>query len=134
MIHLDTSFAIDLLRESRRGKSGPATSFLARLETQELAMSVFVACELSAGAELSQRPREELHRVEELCGAVTIAYPDARFATEYGRILAYLERRKTRIATMDLLIGTAALLAEAPLVTRNVRHFERIPDLETLSY
>jgi len=35
---------------------------------------------------------------------------------------------------MDLLIGTAALLAEAPLVTRNIRHFERIPNLELLTY
>ena len=38
------------------------------------------------------------------------------------------------LATMDLLIGTAAVCASSPLVTRNPRHFRRIPDLEVLTY
>jgi predicted nucleic acid-binding protein len=35
---------------------------------------------------------------------------------------------------MDLLIGTAALLDDAALVTRNVKDFARIPGLRVLSY
>jgi predicted nucleic acid-binding protein len=35
---------------------------------------------------------------------------------------------------MDLLIGTAALLDDAALVTRNVRDFSKIPGLRLLAY
>jgi predicted nucleic acid-binding protein len=35
---------------------------------------------------------------------------------------------------MDLLIGTAALLEDAVLVTRNVKDFSKIPGLRVLSY
>jgi predicted nucleic acid-binding protein len=35
---------------------------------------------------------------------------------------------------MDLLIGTAALLEDAALVTRNVKDFSKIPGLRVLRY
>jgi predicted nucleic acid-binding protein len=35
---------------------------------------------------------------------------------------------------LDLLIGTAALLEDAALVTRNVKDFSKIPGLRVLSY
>jgi predicted nucleic acid-binding protein len=35
---------------------------------------------------------------------------------------------------MDLLIGTAALLDDAALVTRNVKDLSRVPGLRLLSY
>jgi len=75
-MHLDTSFLVDLLREQRRGRFGPAC----------------------------------------------------------GRLLANLRATGMPIATMDLLVATAALLNEAPLVTRNVRHFARVPGLRVIGY
>jgi predicted nucleic acid-binding protein len=35
---------------------------------------------------------------------------------------------------MDLLIATTCLYHEAPLLTRNRRHFERVPGLRLLAY
>jgi predicted nucleic acid-binding protein len=35
---------------------------------------------------------------------------------------------------MDLLIATSALLDDAPLVTRNVKDFSRVPGLRLLEY
>jgi predicted nucleic acid-binding protein len=35
---------------------------------------------------------------------------------------------------MDLLIASAARQADATLVTRNTRHFERVPGLEVAGY
>jgi predicted nucleic acid-binding protein len=35
---------------------------------------------------------------------------------------------------MDLLIATAAMLEDAPLVTRNVDDFSKVPGLRVLSY
>lgn len=45
-----------------------------------------------------------------------------------------MERSGTRTQVMDLLIATAAVLDDAPLVTKDVKDFARIPGLRTLSY
>ncbi len=134
MTHLDTSFLVDLLREGSRGRRGPATSLLKMLEREELAISVHVACELFAGAELAKAPTEERRRVAALCAGLEVVLPDERFPPLYGRLLARLERRGERIGTMDLLIAAAALVSDAPLVTRNERHFARVPGLRLLTY
>jgi predicted nucleic acid-binding protein len=134
VIHLDTSFLVDLLREKRRAGDGPATRTLGDLADVELRVSVHVMCELHAGVELSSRGPEERKAVETLAAGVEVVYPHAGFAPLYGRLLARLQAEGRRISTMDLLIGTAALLDSAPLVTRNPKHFERIPDLEVVIY
>lgn len=134
MTHLDTSFLVDLLRESGRRPAGSATSLLNRLGDEHLQISMHVLCELLAGAELAGRPTVERERVRRLCAGLEVVYPDARFPATYGRLLAALERQGHRIATMDLLIATAAIDAEAPLVTRNARDFSRVPGLEVVSY
>jgi tRNA(fMet)-specific endonuclease VapC len=132
--HLDTSFLVDLLRETSRGRTGPASSLLGELEREELAISVYVACELSAGAELAKNASAERQKVAVLCAGLEVVNPDEKFPALYGSLLAQLERRGERIGTMDLLIATAALAAEAPLVTRNERHFARVPGLRLITY
>jgi predicted nucleic acid-binding protein len=134
VIHLDTSFLVDLLREAARGVEGPASQLLATIPTEELGISFFVACELSAGAAMSRKPAQERRRVEQLCVALHVDYPDERFPAAYGSLLAAQTRARGRISTMDLLIATSALLAEAPLVTRNAKDFSRVPDLDVLGY
>lgn len=134
MIHIDTTFAIDLLRERRRKQIGLATQFLSRLNLEETAISPFVQCELLVGAELSGRTAQAKVEIDELCAIFQVAYPDDRFPEVYGEIVARLQRSGQLIGTMDALIATSAVLDDASLVTRNIRHFERIPDLEILSY
>lgn len=134
MIHLDTSFLVDLLREAARAQSGRATRYLATVENESLAVSMFVVCELFAGAELSQSPKREIEKIVRLCGSLQIDFPHEDFAPTYGRILASLERAGQRIAAMDQLIATSAVLANASLVTSNLKHFFRIPDLTVVGY
>ena len=134
MIHLDTSFLVDLLREGARGGGGPASRLLADVEDQEVGISVFVACELAAGAAMSSKPTQEKRRVEQLCAGIHIQYPDERFPLAYGSLLASQQRGRGRISTMDLLIATSALLAGASLVTRNQKDFSRVADLVLLGY
>ena len=134
MIHLDTSFVVDLLREAGRGSQGPASRLLGRVQDQEMGMSVFVACELAAGAAMATQPVEEKRKVERLCSGLSIHYPDERFPSAYGSLLAILERGPGRVSTMDLLIATSALIAEASLVTRNTKDFSRVPGLDILGY
>lgn len=134
MIHLDTSFLVDLLRESARGKPGRASAFLGEIEEEQLAACAHVQCELYAGAELSPNPEQERRRVDKLCQGFTVVYPDHRFPNVYARLLATLERRRQRVGNMDLLIATSAVIAEAPLVTGNVSEFSRIAELKLMRY
>ena len=136
MIHLDSSFLIDLLREQARERPGPAFDLIESLDPGDLlAVSVHVVCELRAGAEMTRRPLVEHEALDSLFSGLLVVYPDERFAPQYARLFAAAGRsRKPPVATMDLLIATAALLDDAPLVTRNVKDFSRIPGLRVLGY
>jgi len=132
--HLDTSYLVDLLRETRRGEPGPASALLDSLADEPLAVSVHVACELYGGAELSRDPAVERAHVDALLAALEVVPPDDGFPARYGEILAELRKRGQSISTMDLLIATAALGHGATLVTRNARDFDRVPGLIVRGY
>ena len=135
MIHLDSAFVIDLLRESRHERPGPAFDFIESLQgTEIVAISVHVLCELRAGAELSRQPLRELEALDQVVGGVLVAYPDGRFASVYARAFAAIQRSGRMISAMDLLIGTAALVDDAPVVTRNAKDLSRVPGLRVLTY
>ena len=135
MIHLDTSLLIDLLRETERERPGPAFEALESLDADDtLAVSVHVVCELRAGAELARRPLKEHEELDRLLSGLLVAYPDDRFAPAYARLLAATHRTGRPVAAMDLLIATAAILDNAPLITRNIKDFSRVPGLRVIGY
>jgi len=135
VIHLDTSFLVDLLREQRRDRFVPASTCLEGLaENDVLAVSVHVVCELMAGAHAAGAPAGEVDRLSRLCETVVVRCPDEVFAVHYGRLLARLRASGKSVDTMDLLIGTAAVVDGAPLITRNARHFSKVPGLQMIGY
>lgn len=135
MIHLDSSLLIDLLRETFRERPGPAfDAFESIDDTALLGVSVHVVCELRAGAELARKPIKEHEELDRLLSGLVVAYPDARFAPAYARLLAAIQRSGRSVAAMDLLIATAAILDDAPLITRNARDFLRVPGLRVVGY
>lgn len=135
MLHLDTSFLIDLEREISRDKPGAAFEFLEMLDPGEvLAVSVHALCELRTGAELTRKALETHEALDRLVSGLLVVYPDDRFAPTYARLLAAVHQTKRDVATMNLLIATAATLDDAPLVTRNLKDFSRIPGLRVLRY
>ena len=54
-------------------------------------------------------------------------------AEVFGRIVGHRQSKGTPIGDMDAPIGAMALENGHPVVTRNVRHFERIPGLEVIT-
>jgi tRNA(fMet)-specific endonuclease VapC len=134
VIHLDTSFVIDLLRETGRRQQGPARKLLETISEEPIGVSVFVVCELYMGAELSQKPLIEKQRVSEICSNLHVDFPDERFAPAFAKHYAHQENLGQRISTMDLLIATSATLSDAPLVTRNTHDFARVPGLKLMGY
>lgn len=130
---VDTTFCIDLLREGHRGR-GSAMAALERLGDTVLCASVFVICELHAGARLSSHAQRELRSVERLVENLSVVYPDAFFPVAYAELEVQLRRRGTPIPTMDLLIGTTAQMLGMPLLTRDAEHYRLIPGLVVETY
>ena len=133
MIHLDTTFVVDLQRETAR-EGGPATAFLEARASEVLCLSVHALCELQAGARLARHPARERARLDALVASMNVVYSNERFVEIFAETFAALERRGARAPAMDLLIAVAALVDRAPLATRNRQDFDAIPDLEVLTY
>ena len=110
MIHLDTTFLKDVIRESRRDEQGPARRWLARNPQETLGISVFVLCELLTGAALHADPAGERRRVMKVVGQLPVITPDAQLAGTYARIHAVLTKQGTpalcvRLSETPLLIS-----------------------------
>jgi predicted nucleic acid-binding protein len=85
--------------------------------------------ELVYGA--ARKGSEELvERIRDLVltGLAVLAF-DQRAAELYGRLRAQLERDGRRLAEPDLRIASIALARDLTLVTGNVKHFQRVPEL-----
>jgi tRNA(fMet)-specific endonuclease VapC len=105
VIHLDTTFLVDLLREEGRGEPGAAHGFLEGLGEEEVAVSAHVVCELLAGAECADDPGRERARVETLLRALPVAWPDDRFPPAYASLLGELRRRGESVAPRPLCVS-----------------------------
>ena len=131
---LDTTFCIDLMREYHRKTQGPATRKLADLGPTPMYASLFVACELHAGARLAENPSRELRKVQWLVDQVTLVTPDATFAVAYGEAETHIRKNGTPIPLMDLLIGVTAKMHGLPILTRDPEHYRLIPGLVVETY
>jgi tRNA(fMet)-specific endonuclease VapC len=69
-----------------------------------------------------------VRRADHLLLPVVLAF-DRRAARIFGTLKADLERAGTPLAEPDLRIAAIAISHQLTLVTRNVRHYGRVPDL-----
>jgi predicted nucleic acid-binding protein len=135
VIQFDSSFLIDLKDEIAREALGAAFEFMESLDAGELlGVSAHVLAELRVGAELAKHPLRAHEAIDQLVAGFLPIYPDHRFPAMYGRVWSATNRGKRVVPVMDLLIATAAMIEDAPLVTRNVKDFSRIPGLRVLAY
>ena len=83
--------------------------------------------ELYFGAFKSEKKKhfDDVIEILKLFEQVPISY----CLREYGDIRWQLERSGQKLDSMDLLIGATALHGGFVLVTGNVKHFERIPNI-----
>jgi tRNA(fMet)-specific endonuclease VapC len=81
----------------------------------------------AADGEQLLRAQNLLHRTEELLATMILVLLDDRAAREFDR----LRRRRAlrKIGHADLLLASMVLANQATLVTRNLRHFRQVPNL-----
>jgi tRNA(fMet)-specific endonuclease VapC len=119
---VDTDVLVDYLR----GR-GPGADLLARLGRGGYRVTAVSAFELALGSAHGADPRP----VRALLDAPTLALTP-RGGLLGGEALALLRAEGRAIDVRDALQAGVCLDAELPLVTRNGRHFERMPGLRVM--
>jgi tRNA(fMet)-specific endonuclease VapC len=124
---LDTNVLSEVLRK----RPEPAViERLRSLSAAETLTSAVCVMELRYGAARHPRRHELWPRIErEVLSRVRVVPFSTRVGLRAGELLAELETNGTTLGVEDVMIGATALALDLTLVTRNVRHFERIAGL-----
>jgi predicted nucleic acid-binding protein len=124
-------FDTDAISELLRPR--PATNYikwLVGIPREEQFTSSIVIGELYKGAYRSRACERHLSNIEILILPVVTVLPfDVGPAKVFGKIRARLEETGTILPDADVQIAATALYHGLELVTGNLRHFKRIPDL-----
>ena len=102
---------------------------LSRIAPANLAISTITLIELYYGAECSNRRKHNLGIIGDFLSAIAIIGADDNVARKFAQIKALLRRNGNLIEDFDLLIAATALTHNRTLITNNLGHFKRIPEL-----
>lgn len=126
---LDTCVLIDILR----GKKKNLVEKLRNLDIRRCVITDLTKFELLCGAEDSKNPEYEIQIVNKLCNQFKIL-PCACGIEFAAKEKARLKREGCLITDIDLLIGSVCASEEIPLVTGNIKHMERITDIQIIPW
>jgi predicted nucleic acid-binding protein len=133
MICVDTTFLIDLWR-NRSSKSHPVRKIVERNQDEVFVVPAHAAGEfIEGGANISEERFREAIRFVRL---FEIGEIGLETAMHYAKIVSNLRKQKLLlgISKPDVWIAAWAIEHGAVLVTGNKKHFQRIQNLELVSY
>ena len=119
---IDTSIVIEYLRSQNRKVS----TFVKLFKDKELCMSTISIFELYNGATTGSKKQD----IETLCGEIEIIDFDRNIAKTASIIYRDLRSKNKLIEFRDILIRATALQYDFPVATLNIKHFERIENLQ----
>ena len=127
---LDTSFIIDLMRNDQESIKKIAGLKKTSTNLMSTTLSVF---EIWQGIE-DLESEEKKDKIVKFLSSIGFLTLDVASAKKAGTIYAKLRRNGIDIGAVDSLIGAIALLHNQTILTRNVKHFNRIENLKVESY
>jgi len=122
---IDTDLIIDALHDH-----SSALDLLDRLVPSGLAISILTLGELYEGVHRSADPAAHRVGMHQFLDGYRIIGLDDPTMDRFARERATLRQQGLLIPDFDLLIAATALAHQLTLVTRNTRHFQRIPTLQ----
>jgi tRNA(fMet)-specific endonuclease VapC len=128
---LDTSFIIDLLRGREK-----AVRKIKTLEAESIASNISSPSifELFVGISLTKKPASEKKRIMDVLESWGTLFLDSECAARGGTIHGQLIRDGQPIDPEDSMIAAIALVNDETLLTKNSKHFSRVPDLKIEDY
>jgi tRNA(fMet)-specific endonuclease VapC len=121
---LDSDWLINALAGKRH-----VISPLERLSSQHIGISVITLAEVYQQAFESTNPEAYLASFRRFIAPFRIIPVTESIAERFAEIRALLTRRGELISDFDMLIAATALHYNLTVLTFNLRHFSRIPDL-----
>ena len=122
---VDSDAVVDYLR----GRQS-AVSLLDSLVVNGLAISIITYGEVYEGVYYGRQPGNHEAAFRDFLEIVRVVGVSRAVARRFARISGDLRSQGLLIPAADLLIAATALHHDLALVTRNIRHFERIPGLQ----
>jgi predicted nucleic acid-binding protein len=125
-------FDTDAISELLRPKPHPTyLGWVRTIPREDQFTSAVCVGELFKGAFRSSARDRHLRNIEErVLPAVTVLPFDVATARVFGEVRAVLEEKGLLLPDADLQIAATAIHHGLELVTGNVRHFQRIPQLK----
>jgi tRNA(fMet)-specific endonuclease VapC len=123
---VDTDWIIHALKGQQR-----ALTTLRRLAPQRIAVSIITVAEVYEVAFNTSNPQAHLENSRGFLSPFQVLPISDAVAEIFAETRAFLRRRGQPIGDFDTLIAATALLHNLTLLTDNMRHYERVPDLKT---
>ena len=126
-ICLDTKILIDTLRGDEE-----TVKQIKEIETSGIILSTTTinAFELFYGAEKTENRERNKEALRKLLERLLIYDFTEKASEKAGEIAANLEAEGKTIDFRDIFIGATVLINESIIFTKDIDHFERIPDLK----
>ena len=122
---VDSDWIVDCLRGDR-----PSIQTLSQIASQGLAVSIISVAEIYEGVYGQSDPQTHMETFRTFLRAFTTLTLTDATVDRFAQLRARLRREGRAPPDFDLLIGATALEHGLAVVTRNVRHFNRIEGLE----
>ena len=128
---IDTCFFIDLMNEEV-----DAIQKFADLDFSGISMfcSTISIFELYQGKGILTNYQKESKKIEKVISQTEILSFDKEASKTAGIITANLKNQGNLIGRMDSMIAGVALSNNLPILTRNIKDFNRVPNLRLESY
>lgn len=118
----------DVVADWLQGK-GQAVNLLTSLQSDGPAISLVTYGEVYEGILFSKDPKQAASVFRRFYRNVTMLPLNRVILRRFARLRGELRVSGTLLPDFDLLIAATAIHFDLTLVTRNTRHFQRIPDL-----
>ena len=129
---LDSSFLIDLLRGAHPEAKKKAEALDRKFQIK--AITSVTIMELWSGAMLSTHQEKEKKKVGEILDSLLVYNFTEREAKKAGEIEADLLKSGEKIGIEDIIIAATALIRNEKILTKNIKHFEKVKGLGVESY
>jgi tRNA(fMet)-specific endonuclease VapC len=124
MILFDTDTCIEILRGNKK------IIEKRKLHDGAVAISFMTVAELFYGAEKSGNRDHNFTIIETFLLSVMILDSDIEIERKFGEVKAALRQKDMLLPDADIFIASVALAKCEKLVTGNMKHFSRIPELK----
>ena len=121
---VDTDYVVEWLK----GRPA-AVQLLTSLRPDGLAISHITYGEVYEGIEYGRDQATTEHGFRQFLRGVTVLPTTQTIMRRFAQVRGQLRAQGQLIGDMDLLIAATALASNRTLVTRNRRHFDRVPGL-----